>query len=511
MKNLDLEFSKKYEEFSYLNTQKSICYRTIIRFMYYELQKKEFLYRYEIYNYLKEYKEFEEYTEDECYKDLDTLSEKGNIIRFKNDYSEIRTLEEIKKKKYRYQLTERTIMIENMLLKKFDKINAISPVLDKNLLTNLKKELLDFTNNPKSFLNLKDKELYFWWNRIMNAFENLNTNYKAYIQELNSFEYEKTMKTDQFLLKKEKLKEYLEDFINGLLIESEEINKILLKLREMADFTELLDRVAIEESETNDIGVKEIKIKIDNQIARLNNWFIGTEEENEVEILRRNTINIIRKITKIAWQLISKQRVLFSRKESYKKVAETFLKCESIEEGHKLASLVFGTAKSAHIKGTLKNTESQEIVSVYDEKKVQFELRKITERKKEEKKIVIKDKSIEKENYLRIREMEIKRQTEEINKYIQNNYLEVEKLPKLSNYVRELILKYIKKGLTVPKNMENEKIIFFKDKMYKAYNKIKFNNNEYRLLLPKNEEDRCVMRTEEGNLDMPSIVLEFLE
>ena len=48
---------EKYEEFFYLSAQKSLHYRTIIRYMYKELLKKEFIYRYEVFNYMSQFED----------------------------------------------------------------------------------------------------------------------------------------------------------------------------------------------------------------------------------------------------------------------------------------------------------------------------------------------------------------------------------------------------------------------------------------------------------------------
>jgi hypothetical protein len=66
----------------------------------------------------------------------------------------------------------------------------------------------------------KEDEIYSKWNNIIYAFNLLRENYKGYLMELNSFEYKKMMEEDRFLLKKARLREYLEDFIKVLLDES---------------------------------------------------------------------------------------------------------------------------------------------------------------------------------------------------------------------------------------------------------------------------------------------------
>ena len=170
-----MDLYENYEEFFYLTAPKAIYYRTIIRYIYKELQRREFLYRYEIYQYMLQFEEFKGYSEDDCHKDLDILSEKGNILKYKNDYSAIKSLDEIKKKKYRYQLTEKTRMIEELLINRFNEINAITVVLDRNLLKNFKKELRKFLDSKEEFLQNSHRDIYYWWNSIARAFQEMNS------------------------------------------------------------------------------------------------------------------------------------------------------------------------------------------------------------------------------------------------------------------------------------------------------------------------------------------------
>ena len=80
--NIELELKRVYEEFNYLNTQKTIFYRVIISYMYEELKKREFLYINDVFSYMKEFEEFSDYTEEECYKDLEVLTNWGNVIKY---------------------------------------------------------------------------------------------------------------------------------------------------------------------------------------------------------------------------------------------------------------------------------------------------------------------------------------------------------------------------------------------------------------------------------------------
>ena len=58
--------------------------------------------------------------------------------------------------------------------------------------------------------------VYTWWNDLNNDFIRLNQNYQDYIRDLNSVKAEEMMRTKEFLVFKDKLVEYLRNFIRGL-------------------------------------------------------------------------------------------------------------------------------------------------------------------------------------------------------------------------------------------------------------------------------------------------------
>src|SRR5699024_2561731 len=58
--------------------------------------------------------------------------------------------------------------------------------------------------------------VYTWWNDLNNDFIRLNQNYQDYIRDLNSVKAEEMMRTKEFLVFKDRLVEYLRNFIKGL-------------------------------------------------------------------------------------------------------------------------------------------------------------------------------------------------------------------------------------------------------------------------------------------------------
>ena len=73
--------------------------------------------------------------------------------------------------------------------------------------------------NISRFPQMADEDLnkvYTWWNDLNNDFVRLNQNYQDYIRDLNSVKAEEMMHTKEFLVFKDRLVEYLRNFIKGL-------------------------------------------------------------------------------------------------------------------------------------------------------------------------------------------------------------------------------------------------------------------------------------------------------
>lgn len=503
-----------FSEFDYLNIGgRGRYYRELIRFMYFELQKKEYLFSHEILNELRKKDFFKEYTEEDCNKDLEFLFKKGNVIKYKNDYGQIKSLDELKKKRYRYQLSERARLIENLIVNNFNKINTLNSNLDPNLLIRLREEL-DRIN--KEYRNLEDKIIYSRWISIMNAFKILRENYQGYIMELNNFEYEKLIESEDFLRKKGRLKEYLEDFINTLINESSHVGKVLLELEKNEKIDSILLKVAREEYEKSqlvgesDYNVEKNKVK--NLYEAMRRWFLTDNiNESEAENLRKSTLNIINKITRLAKIFIDREKISYSRKESYKHIAKLILEKKDREESNIISSVVFGDFKWNHIKGNYIN-EAEELISVEEAYKIRFEILNKKIKRREAGTYRIKNKTSIKESTLYELERERKDEREMLKKYIVENegikYIFVEKLPVINIKTKDLVINLIRRGLAKVRN--DEKISVLNDKLYYEYGEAKYNSFRYKIFRPDNGEDRCILESYDGKLNLPAFIIEIL-
>ena len=106
------------------------------------------------------------------------------------------------------------------------------------------------------------------------------------------------------------------------------------------------------------------------------NWFVATDgHENEAAKLFDATNEIIRRITRYAAELSEKNSLGANRKEEYKKVAELFMKCEDVDEAHKMSAMVFGIERPVHISGDYDRVTDSMNQGVYEEEPICIELK----------------------------------------------------------------------------------------------------------------------------------------
>ncbi len=482
---------KQITETKYLATENAWRYRTILRYFYIQYEKmKYWMYKEELYEELKKHEYFKDYTMDMCKQDLDVLVEWRNLIPVQ-DTTKAATVDEFKNKQFRYQLSEYSVEIERMT-KRLENLKIESASLEPSLLERLKRELEKF----KSMVYGDENSAGSWWNSLNEDFKRLNQNYQDYIRDLYSLKAEEMMKSKEFLIFKDKFIDYLRDFIKGLQQYTYAIEDILKNIGEHEE-KRVLEKIfeyskSIPRLDT-EVDFEAIKDNIIGRWQNLKKWFLGKDgHESEVSKLLDITNEIIRKITRFAFQIVETRNSAANRKEEYKKLSEMFLKCDDVEEAHKLSSVAFGIFHTRHIKGNiLRKTESINS-SVYEENpfEVKIKPRVRTYREKRDRTSIL-DNTEKKEKMLkeiiRIREEE-KRVMES---YIEGKTIDFAALPKIESHVRVTLLRWLSKG----NNSSNSKAKTEDGRVYRV--------------IPPEKGKYCILECEDGTLNMPAYKIHF--
>jgi uncharacterized protein (TIGR02677 family) len=306
------------------------------------------------------------------------------------------------------------------------------------------------------------------------------------------------VRTKEFLVFKDRLIEYLRSFIKGLqrnvgvieeCLKTQESDMREAVFDKIVEYELLIPRMEVEVSE------KMIRRKAEGRFKSIYDWFVGSEgQENEAAKLFDVTNEIIRRITRYAAQLSEKNALGANRKEEYRKVAEMFMRCENLEEAHKMSAMVFGMEKTFHIAGDqVRETDSMNR-GVYEEKPIQIELkpRVRTYREKTKRSSIIE--STEKKLETRRKMLEQQKEEEKKIKMLEKDgAIDFSALPILEPRIRKILLKWISDA------MESVDFSARTD-----------DGRRYRLD-KSNMAEKCVVHCEDGNFTMPKMRIVFQE
>lgn len=486
------KLTKTISETAYLTKENTKRYRPILRFFYIQNQKMNYmLYKEDIFYEFAGKQGFEDYTMEQCDNDLAALTEWKNLIAIQ-DTSVAYTLEEFKNKKYRYQLSDFAVKIESLVME-LENLHIEGSSLDPTLVEKIKDEIAQIN----IMANETENKVNGWWESLNADFKRLNENYQAYIKSFYNIRMEEIAQSSKFIASKNDLVMYLREFIKALQDNSYEIERILKNVKVEKE-EEVLDKIFRAQKKViridkleEELPEQEIKDRNKGKWDNIKKWFIGDERrESEVQNIEEKTSEIIRKITRIANQIAESRGNINSRKAEYKKICEMFCNTDSMEEAHKLSSLVFGMKNTRHIKGNFERETDNINSSILEETKQEIEIKpRIREFKEKKDKAIIEDKTELKkqkiEEYLRQREEEKKL----IRKYIVDGKIVIKDLPEIEPIVRKSILKWISQA----NQTENKRTIT-------EY------GEKVELILP-DKNVRCKMRCTDGILEMPAYEL----
>lgn len=488
-----MEYFDPIYETSYLSVPNAAVYRRIMRCFYREYEKMHFqLYKEDIYRLVLPDMGDAEYSMSQMELDLAALVKWKNLTPIQ-DPGRVYTIADYKNKQYRYTMSEYAVEIERLTVR-LENVFLESGNLSTNYFVRIEKSLEEAETMSKAPL----KNVNEWWRTLQDDFKRVNQNYQDYLRDFYAGKTDRLMKSVEFIIHKDKFIKYLSEFIQELQRHSRRIEQILLQNRSMIEDC-VLERVVQSEMdiphallEIHGNAEPSIRENVYGKWNSLKNWFLDSQgQDSECKRVLKITNDVIRSIIQNAALIVQLQNWGISRKDDYRKFLELFLKCDDIEEAHKLSAHVFGIQRIQHYKTNAPREEDAIGNSIYAEKAAEFLLKPHTRNYHERKdRRGFADKTLEKriqrEEYLR----NAKRQKEIVMRYIRDNrvvFSEIQDM--LSAETRTVFLQWIAQA-----NMSSRKT-----------GRTEY-GQEYRLL---RGEGNCVMHCEDGELTMPAYILEF--
>ncbi len=481
------------EETSYLSVPNARVYRKIMRCFYREYEKMRFqLYKEDIFELIRQEEEFRDYTMQELEQDLAALVKWKNLTPIQ-DPGRVYTIADYKNKQYRYTMSEYAVEIERLTVR-LENVFLESGNLSTNYFVRLEKSLEEAETMEQAGL----KQVNEWWNLLQEDFRRLNQNYQDYLRDFYSGKADRLMKSVEFVLHKDKFIRYLNEFVQELQQHSRRIAQLLTRSMEGIEGC-VLERVVQSELDIPHAVVEfrggtepNIRENVMGKWNSLKNWFLDSpQQECEAKRVLRITNEVIRNIIQNAALIVQMQNWGISRKEDYRKFLELFLKCEELEEAHRLSAHVFGIQRVEHFRTNAPRESDAVNDSVYQENPAEYLLKPHTRAYREKKdRTGFSDRSLEKmiqrQNYLRHAEQ----QKEIVMRYIRDQKIVFADITEeITENTRHIFLQWIgQAGL----NSEHKGRTEY--------------GQEYRLLRGKGN---CVLHCEDGDLTMPAYIMEF--
>lgn len=484
---------KPITEVNYLRAENVERYRLIIRYFFLEHERIQYwLHKEDVYEQLHRIPSYEDYTLEQCQQDLQALVNWNNLTAIQ-DSNKVRTIEDFKNKKYRYQLTEYTVRIERMV-QELENLENEGASLEPTLLERIYQQLLKINT-------IKDKdpvEINGWLHLLMNDFIRLNQNYQDYIKTLNSARAEELMKTTEFLVYKDKIVMYLRSFV---MMMQDKGNAIAGIIGDVND--EDLQQIFASASKY-EISIPRIdkELNYDNVYQNfkekwrsLCRWFYGLNSgSSEMDRLYDISNEIIRKMTRYAQQISEMINRGSNRKEQYIKIASIFGQCQNINEAHCMSAYIFGVEDILHLNHIEPRVSEDINTGVYLEKpsEIIFDPHSKIVRKKairQPAKNYQEQRQKEKEK----RQEQARMLKEKIEKLIIDEEIDFAKLPIIEPEVRKVLLTWLSKALSQSslsaKNDYGE--VYFIDKSM--------------------AEQSCILQCRDGDFEMPAFKISFKE
>jgi uncharacterized protein (TIGR02677 family) len=492
MDNLNMELLKPLDEARYLTAENAARYRVIMRFFYEQHQRLRYwLYKEDVFDYMKQFAVFSDYTIEKCEQDLNALSQWKNLISTQ-DTAKASTLEEFKNKKFRYQLSPYSIEIERMTIR-LESLSGYGGSLEPSLFERIYTSLLKI----KEFSASSDTAaVHRWWQDLNGDFENIYHNATDYIASLQSSRADELMKTEAFIVYKDRMIDYLRDFIKDLQRFSSAIEEFLKNLDESTAESVVEKLVEYELSVPRIDAIPEpdeVREEIKSRWQNLTGWFLGFGgDESEAYRLFSVTNEIIRKITRFAARIAESRSRTLSRKADYLKLAAAFARCKDLNEAHRLSAAAFGAFNTRHLSGEFERGTESITGGVWEEKPARFILKpKIRNYSENGAAGAIRDCSESKSRKLEEYLLSLEQERDMVESLISGNRINLAQLPEVEPFVRITLLRWIGKAMGNRSRMAKTE-----------------DGRLYRVIFPKDNE-RVWLKCRDGNINMPAFIIEF--
>lgn len=469
-------------------------YRKIMRFFYKRhRQMQGTLYRPEVLKMMQAEHD-RNYSELVVDQDLEALVTWGNLQK-QQEMIRPKSIEEYRNKNFRYQITEEGILVEEMVDQLMNTKSAARGALDEKSIRHLLNLLKEFVQ--------EEGELAELWQQIRVAFRGVGDDTANYIGYITSPDVDSRMKTEQFLIYKDKFVNYLRDFISSVQHLYHDFTTVIEQL-EHIDQTKLIDEMYQKEQEVPMMDVttrEEVEEQTLGELTALKNWFIGTSDRpSEYDNLMLQTDQMITKITGLIYYFGQEIHQYQSRRKDYIHLAKWFYQAESLDEAHKMYGGIFGLDHSRHYFVSESSDATSNRQNSWDLTPGTLFLSNRGRGARQERKAQSFTLDVEKQQQLLAEHQEqVAKHRNEIEGYFKEDVLDFSKVERLDSRSRKVFLKWISTAIATyasTSKMTDDCIT-----------QVIATELDFTVKVSINLHERIVVSCEDGHLEMPKVTM----
>ncbi len=370
---LQADLLEKISEAKYLSEEKYMAYRTIMRIFYLEHQKMHYqMDRDAILIRMREQPVFTQYTPEQLTLDLQQLVIWKNLTPIQ-DPRKPRTISEFKNRQFQYMMSQTAIEIERMTIT-LENLSTRTSGLSASPFRRIREDL----RKAEELDGLPLRDVNAWWQDIQEDFQRLSQNHQDFLRNFYGPGMEMQMKPVDFVIYKQNLVRYLEDFIQELQHSASQIGAQLERFsqEQVIHILDLVQRSELEiprpQSEQPHNWKDELKTRCQGVWQSLMDWFTGSDP------VARQVLNVtnevIRRTVQNAALLVQMENMGVSNKAELRHLLTLFAGFQTVDEGHRLSALVFGAQKARHFSFDHIRESERIDMSPYDESPMEYSL-----------------------------------------------------------------------------------------------------------------------------------------
>lgn len=484
----------RVEQANYLVVENYKRYRIIMSFFYKRHSYMQgSLYRPDILKMMQE--EYSvDYGEQEVDQDLHFLVNHGNIYK-QQEVIRPTSIDDYRNKNFRYQITESSILIEEMVQQLTNQNHAARGSLDYEAIDELLKLL-------EQLVETKNEEVKLW-TKVREVFKLIREDTANYIGYITTPEIDSRMKTEQFLLYKDEFVTYLRDYISGIQELYFSFRNVIPKL-EYVNKERIIDQLYGEKNSIplmDEIPRQEISEQVYAEFAAIKNWFRGTgSRPSEYENLMTQTNEMINKITSLIYYYGQEINQYQSKKKDYMQIANWFYQAGSLENAQEIYAGVFGLDHTRNYYVSEGNDRTSNRQNSWDLAPSKLVLSKRDRGARRERRA--SNFSIDHEKQKKIiqkHEEEIRNRKSKVESYFTENRLIFSQIEKLDSYTRRTFLDWIHEAISNHDATLTSLPIRLQENISTKYN---FDVDIY-----IDFSQRISVQCDDGLLEMPAVIM----